>query len=1256
MSNFDELMAQHDAANPEQGAGSFFDPVDTALAVPRGIIDAAKNVYGLADTLTLDALPDWTSNPLGESTSTVGGFVEGATDFMAGFLPVLGTLGKVGKLAKLGEFAAESPTLAALARGTIASGVAGFTVMDGHEQRLSNLIQQTGLANPVNEFLAAKEDDPALLGRLKSAIENSVLGLAGDSLIEGVTRGVKGLKAARAVRAKALAEGADAATADSAAHDAGVAAAHGIPEDAAGVVRTVEQAAPTSDEILNAAGLPGEDLKKSVGAMRGPARPEDLSTGRSTELVRQMGASQKDAEKFVKELKDRIDSAVDFDAAGQPVTGVNPTALTKQERFERGIKSNWLNMRHWVGTTDSDAAIRTIEDMHLDLVKTDVKSMTPVGLAEMEAKSQQYLIEVANMTGANPRDPLFQYTMMQKSGNLIRSADEMLAHTGAVKLVLEMRAQDVVEHAAALAAEGDDLTKMSIAAKLLAAKNDTTNLYGQLRGLFKSGGRVGNINRTMAHMPIDLVTKDTFSATLNDAGGLDEVVKFAKKLTEATKTNALAAHELMQASPFRFFLDATNEVWMNALLSGLKTTTVNILGPAIHSIYAPTERMLGAKILQGAAVISDSTRAAVAQSEVFHDAFAQMAHLVDSGQESLLVAKRMLKDFAGENRLDVRSGVRDRAGHAISAAGFGLSDSSIAGKAADWIGKYVVNWPTTLLSTGDEATKNWNYRSYAKAALSREGMKQGLMGEALESWKSARYKDLVHSDQMFSMQTLIKRGMDEADQVMPGAARAERMKYAVDFARKAWSPVAEGGMDGKMLSEVAQRALDYARDITFTTPAGAGSVSQGLQRFAFQHPLFRFVLPFINTPMNLVKWTGQRLDAPSVIRLALSKAFPESRLVGVRSLNTLRTRLLEDAMSGNPEKAAQAMGRIATGVSSVSFIMAKVHNGEITGRGPKDPDQRRQLLDSGWLPYAFKVGDKYISYARLDPLASLFGTVADIGDYSKYAHIDDQEKLETLGWGVAYAAANNFTNKTYLAGLSQFVDAIQNPERNLPTYMRQMGASFLPNIAGQAVPVFGDENMRDVRSLMDAWVNKTPGLSDTLPPQRNVMGEPIKRIPSLGADVAGSWVNWMMPVAATSVGDDLIKNEMVGLKHAFTTPKPEINGLNLSSVQTASGQTVYDRWQELHGEVKIGGMTLRDALRRTIKSARYQGLSDETTSDFESPRVAELNSVIREYRQRAWREVLKESPETAKYMHDHEITKRLLKSGRDTRIIPGGAQ
>lgn len=61
---------------------------------------------------------------------------------------------------------------------------AGATGMDPHSPRLSTMVD--GWApNPVTDFLKAKEDDPALLARLKSGLEVAGIGAATDGVIAG---------------------------------------------------------------------------------------------------------------------------------------------------------------------------------------------------------------------------------------------------------------------------------------------------------------------------------------------------------------------------------------------------------------------------------------------------------------------------------------------------------------------------------------------------------------------------------------------------------------------------------------------------------------------------------------------------------------------------------------------------------------------------------------------------------------------------------------------------------------------------------------------------------------------------------------------------------------------------------------------------------------------------------------------------------------------------------------------------------------
>lgn len=170
---------------PQEEDNLFFD---VAAAPFRGIEGAVQGAYNLADYVTFDSLPDYDERFLGRSTTTAGSFVEGVSQFMTGFVPIFGLAGKIGGAAKTGSLAQRVIS----GRGLLAGAATDFTVFNGQEERLSNLIQQfPALQNPVTEFLAYDDDEGELEGRLKNVLE----GLGLEAIGAGAfTAGLKTMK------------------------------------------------------------------------------------------------------------------------------------------------------------------------------------------------------------------------------------------------------------------------------------------------------------------------------------------------------------------------------------------------------------------------------------------------------------------------------------------------------------------------------------------------------------------------------------------------------------------------------------------------------------------------------------------------------------------------------------------------------------------------------------------------------------------------------------------------------------------------------------------------------------------------------------------------------------------------------------------------------------------------------------------------------------------------------------------------------
>lgn len=159
--------------------------------------------------------------------------------------------------------------------------------------------------------------------------------------------------------------------------------------------------------------------------------------------------------------------------------------------------------------------------------------------------------------------------------------------------------------------------------------------------------------------------------------------------------------------------------------------------------------------------------------------------------------------------------------------------------------------------------------------------------------------------------------------------------------------------------------------------------------------------------------------------------------------------------------------------------------GKVTGRGPDDPSTRKLLLAGGWQPYSIKVGEKWFSYSRTDPFASIIGVAADLATDSNDL---SPKQLESAHMELFNSILSQIQSKTWLSGVSDLVEAIDDPERFLASYASRVAGSFVPTVVAHAAAA-SDPVMRDTRatgsniiaseSILNRMQSRIPGLSDS---------------------------------------------------------------------------------------------------------------------------------------------------------------------------------
>jgi hypothetical protein len=228
-----------------------------------------------------------------------------------------------------------------------------------------------------------------------------------------------------------------------------------------------------------------------------------------------------------------------------------------------------------------------------------------------------------------------------------------------------------------------------------------------------------------------------------------------------------------------------------------------------------------------------------------------------------------------------------------------------------------------------------------------------------------------------------------------------------------------------------------------------------------------FVLPFVRTPANIFSEAVRMMPGLAV----LSK----------------RAREEYDKGGAAPDRAVSY--QIVGGAIAMTIISLG-EAGMMSGNGQADPKERAALIERGWKPFSIRVGDTWVSYARIEPFATLMGSAIDMWEARKYLSANE---YELTGRAVALAIKNQLTNKTFLHSVAALSDMLTPEEYGGKKAARAFGdiiGGFIPNLGAQ-IDRETDEHVRDVRGFVDALVNRIPLLRRGLIPKRDSFGDPI---------------------------------------------------------------------------------------------------------------------------------------------------------------------
>lgn len=675
-------------------------------------------------------------------------------------------------------------------------------------------------------------------------------------------------------------------------------------------------------------------------------------------------------------------------------------------------------------------------------------------------------------------------------------------------------------------------------------------IHGEIQAQLK--GTQTEIARALSAMRITTqdarFTKEELGTLIEHFGGDKLNIEFANKIVSLADDPA-KLNKLIRKSGWVKTLDMLQEVFTNSILSGPITHVTNLMGNSMRAIAGTAETAIAAGIGKTRRMLGSEMDAAD-----FNEAVAQAHGLVDGVRDIIdLVRSGKISEIGqfGGSKIDGGAFFDP----AITAGNLGANADTFLGRLINGIGT-TIRLPGMALQAEDNLFKQINVRASLRQNAYRQAKSEGLYGDDL----TKRIAELVNDP---SENLMTKAHEDALDAVF--AKSLEKDGGALDR-MGIWLQTAKNeGVNGRALV-----------------------------------PGLHFIVPFIKTPTNILKYAWDRM--------------PVLGLINQQNINILK----QGGREADLLLAKQTMG--ATALMIGSYLASQ---DMITGGLPQLTKGQKEV--GGKQAYSIKIGDKWVAYNRVDPIGMFLGLAADFANLS--GNVDEFTRDE-LAYAAVAAIGTNLGSKTYLQGLFNTIGAINDATKGQTAGIEKWAAGMVNGLTpyyglrNQGNKAFGDDVVREVNGLFDKWKATIPGYSTTLPPHRNLLtGEPVVYEGGMGIDIAS-------PFYTKTEVDDPAANEISRLKlKFFQHPPKRVNGIDLSSEQ-------YDRLMVLMTkDLKPGGKTMHDAINAAVTSPSWNSMT-EGQNDGENyyPGTKEftIQKIFNAYKQAAWANLIAEDPDLMK--------------------------
>jgi len=340
-------------------------------------------------------------------------------------------------------------------------------------------------------------------------------------------------------------------------------------------------------------------------------------------------------------------------------------------------------------------------------------------------------------------------------------------------------------------------------------------------------------------------------------------------------------------------------------------------------------------------------------------------------------------------------------------------------------------------------------------------------------------------------------------------------------------------------AELVVKASEQAEYRLFRQPAG--KITNAILNAREVIPGLKYVLPFVRTPVNILKFGAERSP-----------------------LGFANPRLYKNLKAGSAE-ASDQIARATIGSLVAVGVAYYFANGKITAGVPTNPSERDRFYREGKLPYAVKLGGKWVQYQRMEPFNQPFSQVAGVVDAVNNKDKNVQEQVLQAAFNIG----QNLTNQTYMSGLSDMLDALSQPERELPGLISRQVTGMVPfSSALRTTAQQLDPTVRQPENIVESVQAGLPVVSKKVPARLTAFGEEAQR-------QSPAW----SPIQVSTSRDNPVDAELGRL------------GFNIGFVGTTIDNKKLTREQQDEYQ-REAGAAVRLALDELVRRADYRRKND----------------------------------------------------------------